>query len=461
METEGDNKTGAAVADATIDAELDQLMTTALSLASAADLTPRTEKGSTSLYGEYRVTNDNTFQKFEELSQVSPHVFIPLAKLGLSIVSGFRLELGQEGGDETTLTEMQDWAQKVDLTNKAQNIARLMVKDGTAVVYLAPEGGAEGVRGIKSLEIQPMRHITLLPEGVKSGDMGTTLLKGEVERAILNEANSPDDTSKETPYERDEFALFRIFHEGYFMKDIKGRETYGIYGMSLLVPVERPIKNMMDLVEGFSGFMRRYGIGRLHIDVKLAAELRTAGKKAEAKQLLEDTIAAMRRIAPNEDIVAYGSDVKPLATGTISGIENMKASLEADIHVGLLQAQLSMGDSKGSTYAAGYISEEDRYLILESIQRIFIETLQREIIDRQLEAMGKEAGAIKVMVDPLDMPYTDPRTLNEMFMNDAITLEELREKTGFPKEKPIPERQPPPKPKEEKPKEEKPKEEME
>lgn len=425
-----------AAASEVTDAELDNLTATALAGAGfigAADLKPRTETGSTTLYGEFRVDNSNPFLKYEQISQISPHTFIPLAKLGLSLVTGFRLE----SKDEKALEQLQEWVKKVNLTNKAQNIARCMVRDGTAVVYLPQEG--KGEKGIKSVDILPMKYTTLLPEGIQPGTRSTTLMKGEIDRAVLNESHTYSDKSKEVVMEREEFALFRAFHEGCFMSDIMGRDTYGIYGTSLLVNVDRSVKNLMDLVEGFSGYMRRYGVGRLHVDVKLVEELRRQGKRKEAKELLEDIIGAQRRLAPNEDIVSGGVEVKPLATGHVAGIENMKTSLENDIAIGLLQSPLTMGKAKGSTFASSYMVEEDRYIVLESLQKIFIETLQNEIINKQLKVMGYEINSVKVMVDKLDEPYTEPKTLLEAFMNDILTMEEMREKIGFPAKKPKPE----------------------
>jgi hypothetical protein len=158
----------------------------------------------------------------------------------------------------------------------------------------------------------------------------------------------------------------------------------------------------------------------------------------EAKEILESTIASLRRLGPNEDIVSGGVDAKTLASGQVSNIDTLKQSLETDIHIGLLQAPLSMGKAEGTTYASGYMSEEDRYIVLESIQNIYINTLQQEIIDRQLKELEYPAGEVKVVVDKLDQPYVDFRTLTEAFMNDAITVEEYREKLGFPKEKPKP-----------------------
>jgi len=89
------------------DADVQRLLNIALAGAGVVEgLTPRTQSGTTTLYDEYRIHHDKPFQKYAELSTVSPHVFIPLAKLGLSMVSGFRLEAE---GNKSLQEEMDDW----------------------------------------------------------------------------------------------------------------------------------------------------------------------------------------------------------------------------------------------------------------------------------------------------------------------------------------------------------------
>ena len=217
------------------------------------------------------------------------------------MVSGFRLEAK---GNRSLQQEMDEWAYRTGLKNKYQNIARCLVRDGTTAVYLP----AEKKGGIKEIEILPMKYITLLPQGITPGTSVNTLLKGEVEKIILNESRSTEHNIKHTAFERDETALFRIFHEGYFMKDNMGRETYGLYGVSMLEPVERPIKNLLDLNEGYATYMRRYGVGRLFINVPLIEQMRAEGRYGEAKDLLEDIIASQRKLAPNEDIIGGGTE---------------------------------------------------------------------------------------------------------------------------------------------------------
>lgn len=409
--------------------ELDELTSIAVQFLSASSshaLEPKDQTGDTTLFGQYRIDNKNQFNRYAQLSLISPHTFIPLAKLGLSMVSGFMLE--SKDSDKKLQKDMDAWAIKIGLRDKMQNIARCTVRDGTTVAYMP----VKPKTGIETIHIQPMEYTTLLPEGVKIGSKPETLIKGDIAKAVLMES----DKKNFVEMKRDEFALFRLFHEGYFTQDIMSRETYGMYGISLLEPLTRTIKNLTDLNEGYSGNMRRYGAGRLHINLPLVEKLRAEGKYTEAKKILEDTIAAMQKLSKNEDIITGGAEVNSVAGTTAPGVREMKQSYEKDIHIGLLQSGVSMGDTKGSTYASGYLAEEDRYIILESVQEYVRETVQAEIIDKQLVLLGHKPGAVVVKVDKLDVPYVDYTTLTDAVMNGQITEGEYRLALGFSEEKP-------------------------
>ena len=220
------------------------------------------------------------------------------------------------------------------------------------------------------------------------------------------------------------------------MDDVIGRPTYGIYGASLVEPIIRSVKGLLDLTEGFGAYMRRYGIDRLNINIPIVEELRIEGRYEEAKEILEDTIASMRKLGAHEDMVSGNSDVQSISKGTVPSVRDMKESFESDIQVGLLQSPLTMGRAVGTTYASGFLSEADRMMILESIQIIILSVVQAEIINPQLKSMGAKHGAIKVTANDLTNPLLDPQSLTDARINGDITEEEYRERMGVPAEKP-------------------------
>lgn len=432
--------TGATAAD------VDRLMGIVQSYAGAGtmNLTPKDQSGDTTLYGQYRITNKNPFKKYAQLSIVSSHVFIPLIKLGLGTVSGLKLEVAKGRGNDKILEQMKEWAKIITLPNKIQNIARCTVRDGTVLTSLGREKHKTDEKlnielpenSITAIDVLPMQYMTILTEFESRTDVNTkNLIKGTPDRALLHEEKKTIEKGM-VIFEREEFALFRLFNEGSFMEDILGRKTYGIYGISLLESIDRSLKDLMDLNGGFSAYMRRYGLNRLLINLPYVEELRREERWAEAKIVLEEMIASTQKLKANEDFVSSGAEVSSVMGGAVPSVRDMKESFESDVEVGLLQSPLTMGKAVGTTYGSGYLSEADRMVILESIQSIIIQTVQSDIIDQQIQVFGGDPGDILITANDLTNPVIDNQTLTDMRINGDITEAEYRVSMGYPAEKP-------------------------
>ena len=99
----------------------------------------------------------------------------------------------------------------------------------------------------------------------------------------------------------------------------------------------------------------------------------------EAQEIMQELSDEHQYIAENQDIIGAGFDIKQLDSGGSNiNVTGFKESLETDIQVGLLQAPLTMGRAEGSTYAAGYVSEADRLVVLEGLQKKIMSILNDE-----------------------------------------------------------------------------------
>jgi len=440
------SETPAQYANAATNEDVLQLMKTAQTLVSAGNmnLTPKNQSGDTTLYGEFRITNKNPFEKYAQLSIVSPHVIVPLIKLGLGTVSGLKLELAEGKSDEKLLERMNEWGMFISLRNKVQNITRCVVRDGTVITSLGrekvkkPETAIHDLPagGITAINILPMQYMTLLTESEKPNSTNTDhLIKGRPDKAILNEEKKTKEKGMEI-FEREEFALFVLFAEGSMFEDIVGRKTYGIYGLSLLESIDRVLKGLMDLNGGFTAYMRRYGIDRLVINIPLVEQLRQDGRYDEASTILKDSIAAIQKLKANEDIISGGSEVSSVSGGQVPSVRDMKESFESDIAIGLLQSPMTMGKGQGTTYASGYLIESDRMIILEALQKLLLETVQTDIINPQLIAMDAIPGDVIITANDLTDPIINAADMLDARMNGDITEGEYRIALGYPAQKP-------------------------
>ena len=83
------------------DADVQHLLNIVLAGAGVVEgLTPRTQSGTPTLYGEYRIHHDKPFQKYAELSMVSPPRLYPAGKAGP--VHGLGLQAGSRRGQQVS-----------------------------------------------------------------------------------------------------------------------------------------------------------------------------------------------------------------------------------------------------------------------------------------------------------------------------------------------------------------------
>ncbi|MHC1625258.1 MAG: hypothetical protein ACXQS2_04600 [Methermicoccaceae archaeon] len=338
--------------------------------------------------GNYYLNTTNRFIRYEQLACADPYVSTGLIRLGLTVAGGLKVEVE---GTPSLKEDVYEWADGLGLSPMMGVIARLLARDGTVVLHIGWEGDT-----ITSLTPLPMAHTTLLPKGVKVGEMPPHMLRGEVRTAVLSEMSSP------TVFDRSEFSLFRLFPHGYTCEDIIGRQTLGIYGVSLLEPLERTVKYRLDLLESFAQSARRHGLGRLYINLKAMEPLLAEGRHGEIKQVIDDVKREMAGLEQNQDIVGVGLDVRPIGTPEGLDIVPIKESLERDIAIGLLQSEVTTGKAKGSTYASSYVSERDRLRVLNAIRRHIAAVLEHEVVRPQIAAWGYGSEA-RLKLDALEV----------------------------------------------------------
>ena len=379
---------------------------------------------------------DNRFNLYQQLYTISPHTFISIQKLGLSLVKDFRFE-----GKKSVVKNFEKWSEEIDLNNKLQTMARLSFINGTYVaLYLDKKTGKED--NFDDIDFVPllMSNVTLLPDGIELNKPNeeNEIILPPVTRVIVDEKY----INKVKSYRRDNCFIFAHCPRDIVQTDILNRQTYGIYGISLFESIKETIYKYIDLVSGYTNFIKKYGIGRYFIDYGLIAELVKTGEMTledalEVMQQLADTNAEIKE---NEDIVGIGFDIKQLDSGGSNiNVEGMKSSLETDIQIGLYQSPVTMGKTAGSTFASAYVSEDDRLLALEGFQKSLASALNGStgIIGKRLEIMGKKSDEVKIVFDELSKPAVTANDMKEALVLDAIAISEYRTKAlNLPELKP-------------------------
>jgi len=388
-----------------------------------------TEVAGTEYFGRFVVDTKNQFSKFYTIARsgMSAQVSRAFISLALKMTDGIRLV-----GDERVQDALDVLMTDLDFAALAQDTARSMCEMGTVVMLLKDTEG-----GLTKPEISPMDYITLLTENETSGTVDTDkLVHGEITQVIHDEGNDG-----EIKYERVDVALFRMWNKYNYFIDIKGRNTFGIYGDSMVPYIESSLKSLLNATYYYNEYIKRHGLGRLHIDMRELARALSAGEitRAEAETVQEGNTAAIQNIKSTEDIITAGDDVKMLTPGGTIDIVQYRQDLRREIDRALLQSDVSGGDVGNAWTNAGSTVSKNDYDLISSMRDTFFATMKSEVVDPWLEQIGMNPADVTLYADPLFVADVAPRDLIEMRLNGDITQEELRHRAGFPDEMPSPE----------------------
>ncbi|MDD4521717.1 MAG: hypothetical protein PHW84_02030 [Methanosarcina sp.] len=374
-------------------------------------------------FGDYtNFDTVNRFFRYQQLIKSTPYASIGMKKLKTSLTKGMDFD----GKSNRQVEESRKWKKKSNLVGQAQNVAGSLFRDGFFAGILNGENPDK-------LKLRPLLapYLTILPDGVKPGDTTKKVLQPDPALFVINEGIKSGD-AQETPYEADKVIYGAIDEWDSKQLDLKNRETYGLYGESLVDPVELPIRYLHVINQGYVEFVKKYGMGRYSYSFPFMEMLVEKGiiKLAEFQKEIKDWMEANKNLGQNEDLVGIAKATPVDAKGSLD-VMAFKTALETDIQIGFLQSDLSMGDSKGSTYAAGYVSENSRMVVLENLQ-LNLQNIMQDYIDKRLELQNKTPGSIEIIFDELSLPQMTAQDMLEWCNSGKITDDELRHWGGFP-----------------------------
>lgn len=395
-----------------------------------AAVEPLTRKNTSAKKGPYiNFDEDNRFTLQQQLSSCNPYVTTSLNKFGISLTKGMKFD----GKSKKIVKDLELYSKKNNFINQIQSIGRILAIHGTYIAKPVSKVGGDGFR----LNPLLMSHTTILPGGFAPGSTSDDVLQPGEDPEDLTFCIYEKEADKRIMYNFDEVVYCTYNEHDGVQKDILKRDTYGLYGTSLLTPIIPSIQNLLDLNEGFVSYVKKYGNGRYVINLRALEEAVKQGiiTPTQASAAVTEFSESHKNLSENEDLVGAGLEVTtPDPKGSLD-ISKFKESLETEIMLGLLQSPLTMGKAAGTTYASSYMVEEDRMLVLECFQKI-LESATNQAINFWLKAHGKTEDSVWVTFDELSKPVLDFNTLLEMANTGKITDEELRERAGFTPEKP-------------------------
>jgi hypothetical protein len=263
-------------------------------------------------------------------------------------------------------------------------------------------------------------------------------LTGEAYQVIINERIQAKREIHLIPNGR--VTLMRLMHFGNQVRDIYNRNTIGLYGISLAEMIDPRVKQLEDMMWGFSKAINRYGFGRLQIDNDLLKQQIVEGtvNLKQAAKIMATEQKIMNTLEPNRDLLTIGKTVKAIPGGfeNASGVIEMIEAVQNDISYGLFETEAGGNRThSGSNRASSQVSDQDANRVLEAL-RLQVKVGFESIIKRHLELLGYnevEAQSIRIELQPIDTPVADLQVLLNVAAMDpkALSMGQAIEMAGL------------------------------
>jgi len=392
--------------------------------AAVSGLPDSRDSATSSYYGVYRLNTSNNFTKYYGIARGigNGQVLRAFKNISLKITNGARIV-----GDERDADKIEALSHDINFSSLLQNVVRYTCEMGTCIV------GIQDDNTYVTPSILPIQYYTLLTDAEMPKSVNDTLVHGEVTQIVFDEMGVNTKT-----FPREDIGLLRLWADGTEIKDTSGRNTFGIYGESMTTGVEIPLKSLLNGAYYYDAFIQRYGMGRLWIKMQLLADMIQNEKitSAAAAASRNDVTAAMQKLTPNQDLITTGEDVRMIETKTGFNIVPFFDWRSRQIDRALLQSDVGAGDVGNAWTSAGVAVSAQDYDSFKSLRETLFDQVMNEIIAPRLPEYDLNPKTISITATPflrVDVPFQD---LIEMHDRGIITEQELRDRAGFPIEKP-------------------------
>lgn len=405
-------------------------------------------------FGEHMINPLNRFQRYQEITEFDPYVFSNLIDLALALGKGFELGIDDEKDDELSEAELdkalkiaKKFSRDMDLQAVFTEAGRLLCQDGTTPIILSTAEGEDKSAGILRIEFAPMPYVTLWPENFDNQNVaknatimdGTLVLRGKVDRVVLNEF-----TPYQTVFKEERFVLLRHSYQNYMVRDRYQRYTIGLYGRSLIEPLMDTIKYRQNLLFMNDRAIKRYGKLLLNFEYTALAKLVEERQVSveDAQKYIDTAQLNLKKLEANADFVTCGFNIQPIESGGSWDIDTIKKSLESDICTALFGGSGGSGQAS-MTFASAYVSRMNKIMGMESLRKVVKRGIE-EIVHRHLIYSGiseEIAESIVINLDPINEPEVDPTVVMQMNTAGKISDQNMYRLFGWSFEPPTEEEQ--------------------
>jgi hypothetical protein len=373
--------------------------------------------------------NTNEFDLYDDMLNFDPELNGAVRTISLT-ANKYTIVGGRNAQIRSAIKELTE--DRLDFDDFLINAMRNLMVYGNDISKLVGKTGV-GITRVQSL---PINYITMVDD--REIPFAATKEFAIMEAKYYLYKENAINAAK---YPASEIMHIKIDYRSNWYRDKMGRWTYGIWGASRFSALKQAIRAKYNSINN-----------RIALEDSLTKQYITIGP--EAIENIQDPDEAAERLEHIMDSVGslldgLRSDQVPILPhyvnmefvdlkNTVPDNSNFLDNVNADISSVLHVPRVSMGQERGSTFAATFNASQWSVQSIRRLQSILSQSIS-ELFSKHLELLGiehKKSDLPMIQFDPLDeeSPFEETRRVVLAYEAGITTLNEAREDLSLPKE---------------------------
>lgn len=373
--------------------------------------------------------NTNVFDLYDEMLAYDPELNGAVRTISLT-ANKYTLTGGKNSQIRDAVNELI--SERLDFDDFLINAMRNLMVYGNDISKLVGRTGV-GVTKVQSL---PIIHMTITDgrDPPFAADKDNAIM--EASRYLFRENQRGS-----AVYDASEIMHIRIDYRSHWMLDKSGRWTYGVWGASRFSALKQAIRakynSMNNRIALEDSLTKQY----VTIGPEAVAGIQDPDEAAERLNYVMDEVGSLLDGLRGDQVPILPHyvnlefvDLKNTIPDNAGFLDQVNADISAVLHV----PRVSMGQEKGSTFAATFNANQWSVQAIRRLQQVLVQSV-RSLFSRHLELLGiphRMQDVPTIEFDPLDEESAFETTRRIVMAHEAgiTTLNEARDALGLPPE---------------------------
>lgn len=373
--------------------------------------------------------NTNEFDLYDDMLNFDPELNGAVRTIALT-ANKYTITGGRNAQIRSAIKELTE--DTLDFDDFLINAMRNLMVYGNDISKLV---GKTGV-GITRLQSLPINYITII-------DDRKIPFAATKEFAIMDAKYYlyKENAINAAKYPASEIMHIKIDYRSNWYMDRMGRWTYGIWGASRFSALKQAIRakynSMNNRIALEDSLTKQY----ITIGPEAIENIQDPDEAAERLEHIMDSVGSLLDGLRSDQVPILPHyvdmkfvDLKNTIPDNSSFLDNVNADISAVLHV----PRVSMGQERGSTFAATFNASQWSVQSIRRLQTVLAQSIS-ELFSKHLELLGiehKKSDLPMIEFDPLDEESEFEQTRRVVLAYEAgiTTLNEAREQLSLPRE---------------------------